>query len=181
MVPLRRLISSVLTFSLLATSFHGRADAGNTASADDEKGLQFRLSNGVERPAPKKNATASELSQSETENVLKRLPPIKIDPTDAQEFALREGPLPAPRTGNIIETSFPSSATAAIDSVTAGPLEVLRYSPEGSVASAPELSITFSQPMVPLTAQDEPTIYVPVTLNPQPPGAWRWLGTRTRL
>ena len=138
MVPLRRLISSVLTLSLLATSFHGplgpvaRADDRNTAETkDDEKGLQFRLSNGVERPAPKKSVTASELSQSETENVQKRLPPIKIDPSDAQEFALREGPSPPPRTGNTIETSFPASASAAIDPVTAGPLEVLRYSPEG--------------------------------------------------
>lgn len=61
----------------------------------------------------------------------------------------------------------------------AGPLEVLRYSPEGAVPMAPELSITFSQPMVELTSQDEATINVPVKLNPQPPGKWRWLGTRT--
>ena len=88
MVPLRSLISSVLMFSLL---FHG--PLRQVAATDDEKGLQFRLSNGVERPSPKKPTTASELSQTETENILKRLPPMKVDPSGVQEFALREGPV----------------------------------------------------------------------------------------
>src|SRR5262249_5111414 len=125
-----------------------------------------------------KTATATELSQSETADILRRLPPMKIDPSWVQEFALREGSLPPPRTGNAIETSFPAPASAP-EPVAAGPLEVLRYSPEGPVPMAPELSITFSQPMVALTSLDELTINVPATLNPQPPGVWHWLGTRT--
>jgi uncharacterized protein YfaS (alpha-2-macroglobulin family) len=150
---------------------------------DDESGLQFRLSNGAGRPDARsatKTATTSELSQNETENILRRLPPMKIDSTGAQEFALREGSLPPPRTGNTIETSFPAS-TAAPDPIAAGPLEVLRYSPEGAVPMAPELSITFSQPMVALTSQEEAATNVPVKLSPQPPGKWRWLGTRTLI
>jgi len=105
---------------------------------------------------------------------------MKIDSSGVQEFALREGSLPPPRTGNTIETSFPVS-TAAPDPVTAGPLEVLRYSPEGAVPMAPELSISFSQPMISLTSPDEATTNVPVKLSPQPPGKWRWLGTRTLI
>ena len=63
-----------------------------------------------------------------------------------------------------------------------GPLEVLRYAPEGDVPLAPNLSVTFNQPMVALTgisdlAKDD----VPVRLSPQPEGQWRWVGTKTLL
>lgn len=186
MVPLRRLISSVLMFSLLPSVFHG--PLGHVAKAnettDKPNGLQFRLSQGVEQPEARpttKLATTIELSQSETENVLNRLPPMKIDPIDAQEFALRDRSLPPPRTGNIIEASFPAPAAAAREPVTSGPLQVVRYSPEGAVPIAPELSVTFSQPMVALTSQEEAATNVPVKLTPQPPGKWRWLGTKTLI
>ena len=52
MVPLRRLISSVLMFSLLPSVFHG--PLAHAAKADETtdkpNGLQFRLSHGVELP-----------------------------------------------------------------------------------------------------------------------------------
>src|SRR5919106_1291391 len=140
MVPLRRLISSVLMFSLLPSVFHGplprlaRADE----TTDQQTGLQFRLSHGVEQPQTRpatKLATATELSQSENENVVRRLPPMTIDPSGAQEFALRDRSLPPPRTGNTIEASFPAAAATN----------------------------------------------VPVKLTPQPPGKWRWLGTKTLI
>ena len=144
MLPLRRFISSVLMLSLLATFIHGplqqvgsanvRNDLPETIS--DENGLQFRLSNGVEQPEARpasKHVTGVELSQSEIEAMVKRLPPMKIDPNSVQEFALREGSLPPPRTGNTIETSFPAPAAAVNEAVTPGPLEVVRYSPEGGV------------------------------------------------
>ncbi|HET9712409.1 MAG TPA: Ig-like domain-containing protein, partial [Pyrinomonadaceae bacterium] len=191
MVPLRRLVSSLLMFSLLVTALHGplqvSAKNGNfdvPATTNEENGLQFRLSHGIDVPESRpatKLATTTELSQSETENVLRRLPPIKVDATDSQEFALREGSLPPPRTGNTIETSFPASTAAANEPVAAGPLQVLRYSPEGAVPAAPELSITFSQPMTALTSQEEAATNVPVKLNPQPAGKWRWLGTKTLI
>ena len=47
------------------------------------------------------------------------------------------------------------------------------------VPLAPELSITFSQPMVAITSQDDAARVQPVKLTPQPKGAWRWIGTRT--
>src|ERR1700752_2484468 len=174
MVPLRRLTASVLMFSLLATFSHGplrakgRAEVRNVDEATTEKtGLQFRLSHGVEQPEKRSTAppaTASELSQSEIENVLRRLPPMNVDP--GEEFALRESSLPPPRTGNSIETSFPAAPTAVKEVVTSGPLEVVRYSPEGSFPLAPELSITFSQPMIELTTQEDAAANIPVRLNP---------------
>jgi hypothetical protein len=51
--------------------------------------------------------------------------------------------------------------------------------PEGKVPLAPELSVTFSQPMVAVTSQDDAAQVTPVKLSPQPNGRWRWIGTRT--
>jgi hypothetical protein len=197
MAPLRTLISSVLIFSFLPTVFHGplrqvvKADVRsvdqslNAQDTSDKKGLQFRLSEGVAQTEAAKPSTplapASELSQSETENILNRLPPMKIDANAVQEFAMREGSLPPPRTGNTVDVSFPAPGTSNVEKVTGGPLEVVRYSPDGSVPLAPELSITFSQPMVAVTSQDEAATTVPVELSPQPPGRWRWLGTKTLI
>lgn len=44
----------------------------------------------------------------------------------------------------------------------------------------PRLSITFSQPMVPVgSLADLAQEHGPVRLSPQPAGRWRWIGTRT--
>jgi hypothetical protein len=53
--------------------------------------------------------------------------------------------------------------------------------PEGQVPYAPELSVTFSQPMIAVTSQDDAAATVPVRLTPTPKGTWRWIGTRTVL
>src|SRR5688500_1590298 len=187
MAPLRTLISSVLIFSFFPTVFHGPMRQVIRANPDtsEERGLEFRLSAGVAQAQVAKPATpltpASELSQSETENILNRLPPMTVDANANQEFALREGSLPPPRTGSTVEVSFPAPGASNAETVTAGPLEVVRYSPEGSIPLAPELSITFSQPMVAVTSQEEAATSVPVNLSPQPPGRWRWLGTKTLI
>jgi hypothetical protein len=106
MAPLRSLISFVLMFSLLPTLFHGPLRQVIRADTNDEVGLQFRLSHGIDRPEakpPTKVSTATELSQAETDQILTRLPPMKVDPGSVQEFALREGSLPPPRTGQTID------------------------------------------------------------------------------
>ncbi len=188
MPRLKNVISSVLICSLLATSFNGPlqrvALAETQEPATEERGLSFRLSNATDQPEQRsttKPATSTELSQTDTDAILKRLPPIKVDPNTSQDFALRERSLPPPRTGNTIDISFPASAVVSNEEVTAGPLEVVRYSPEGAVPMAPELSVTFSQPMIALTSMEEAARTVPVKLNPQPPGKWRWVGTKTLL
>ncbi|HEY0545192.1 MAG TPA: alpha-2-macroglobulin family protein [Pyrinomonadaceae bacterium] len=161
--------------------------AENDAAMNNEtKGLQFRLSEGAEQAEPvpaNKPAPAAALSDSETQNVLKRLPPVKAEATDEQDFALREKSLPPPRTGETIKASFPPPATQPLpDQKAAGALEVLRFSPEGEVPLAPNLSVTFSQPMVALTSVEElATQASPVQLSPQTPGRWRWVGTKTLL
>src|SRR5947209_11873490 len=69
------------------------ADAGDAPGETTPKGLRFRLSEGAEqseRPAPQPVvAAATKLSESETARVLQRLPPLKEEAGDEQEFALR--------------------------------------------------------------------------------------------
>src|SRR5947209_2365004 len=163
------------------------ADEDDTQNGDSVKnGLQFRLSEGAGQPERKGDvnvAPAARLSEGEVQNVLKRLPPVKAETGDDQEFAMRDRSLPPPRTGKTINVSFPSSETAPTpETKAAGPLEVLRFAPEGDVPVAPQLSITFSQPMVAVTSNDDLAAQdVPVKLTPQPAGKWRWAGTKTLL
>src|SRR5215475_12342914 len=154
---------------------------------DGIMGLQFRLSEGQEeskQQEPQNKIPAAEpLSNEATESLFKRLPPIKAEADDEQEFAFRDRSLPAPRTGQTISGTFPPAGSSlAPEQAASGPLEIVRFAPEGEVPLAPHLSITFSQPMVPVTSNDDLSAsQVPVKLTPQPPGKWRWLGTKTLL
>ena len=150
-------------------------------------GLRFRLSAGADQPdalPPGNIAPATPLSEGDTANLLKRLPPGKTDPNDKQDFALRDKSLPPPRTGQTVQKPFPAPDAPQVrppDVGDSGPLEVVRFSPQGEVPAAPQLQITFSQPMIPITSQDEAASIVPVRIAPQVPGKWRWLGTRTLM
>ncbi|NKQ36696.1 MAG: hypothetical protein HF973_13915, partial [Chloroflexi bacterium] len=74
----------------------------------------------------------------------------------------------------------PPPPETAPPEATTGPLEVIRYSPEGEVDLAPFLSVTFNQPMVPLGTQEALAAKdVPVKLTPELPGVWKWVGTQT--
>ena len=174
-------------YDLLSSLFSSRQpNSSDDEDADKEdEGLKFRLSEASEQPEAKatnKIAQTSVLSDAETQAILNRLPLIKSDATDEVEFALRDRSLPPPRTGAIIMQPFPAALeTAPPDQKLSGPLEVVRQSPEGDVPIAPNLSVTFSQPMVAVTSQEEAAESVPVKLLPQPPGKWHWIGTRTLL
>ncbi|MEP6706803.1 MAG: alpha-2-macroglobulin family protein, partial [Pyrinomonadaceae bacterium] len=152
---------------------------------DKPQGLRFRLSEAPGQPDARtvnKVPLATVLSDAQTQAVLRRLPPPKIEPSDETDFAWRERSLPPPRTGETIKEPFPAPSPGSVpDQSIAGPLEILRYSPEGEVPLAPNLSVTFSQPMVSITSQEEAAETVPVKLSPQPPGKWRWVGTKTLL
>ncbi|MBI1766151.1 MAG: Ig-like domain-containing protein [Acidobacteria bacterium] len=151
-----------------------------------QDGLQFRLSEGAEtsdRPQQLPTPTAQPLSANETNALVGRLAPIKVEKDDEKEFALRERSLPPPRTGQTINETFPPTGTGAqAEKPTTTPLEITRFAPEGEVPLAPHLSITFSQPMVAVTSNDDLAAgQVPARLSPQPEGRWRWLGTKTLL
>src|SRR5713226_1215809 len=180
LTPLRRAYDflSVLSSSNQTTS-------SDDEGADKEEGLRFRLSEAPGQPEARpvsKVAKATMLSDAETQAILSRLPPIKAEPSDEAEFALREKSLPPPRTGATLLQPFPApNEMAGPDQKATGPLEVVRYSPEGDVPIAPSLSVTFSEAMVAVSSQEEAAENVPVRLSPQPPGKWHWIGTKTLL
>jgi hypothetical protein len=163
------------------------ADSVAKQAKDIPDGLDLRLSNGKAGPPPFDKSTlapAKKLGDADVQTILSRAEPIKMEAGDQKDFALRPASQPPPRTGQTIKDSFPpppSSLLPPAASDKGKELTVLRYMPEGEVPLAPELSITFSQPMVPVTSQDDAAKNVPVKLTPQPKGKWRWLGTRTLL
>lgn len=61
-------------------------------------------------------------------------------------------------------------------------LQVVRHSPSQDVDRASSISMTFSLPMVPLTSQAElAQLDLPVSMTPEVPGTWIWVGTRTLM
>jgi uncharacterized protein YfaS (alpha-2-macroglobulin family) len=152
---------------------------------DIDQGLELRVSNG-QQGAPAfdrtKLAPAKRLGDGDAEALLARTKPIAADPADPQAFALRAGSQPPPHTGQTITSSFPPPAASTLPPPAAhdtGELRVVRFMPEGKVPLAPEVSVTFSQPMVAVTSQADAAATTPVTLSPPAKGAWRWIGTRT--
>src|SRR5262245_53899851 len=134
----------------------GERVAAPVAGEGERKGLVFRLSEGSPEgaaPPALKRASATPIGEAEAARILERLTPLASMPEDESEFALREKSLPPPRTGQTVQAAFPPPpGPEAPDREAAGPLTVLRYTPEGDLGLAPNLSVTFSQPMVAVTS-----------------------------
>ena len=126
-------------------------------------------------------AQTKPLTPEQVRTLLSRLPPVQEQEGDVEQVRLPHQVLPPPRPGVEVELPFPPPQAASLpDALADAPLAVLRYSPEGDVPLAPQLSITFNQPMVPLTSHRElAREEVPVRLSPEPPGRWRWVGAQT--
>ncbi|MCK4900621.1 MAG: hypothetical protein KAS38_17705, partial [Anaerolineales bacterium] len=183
-IPLgERYVSSGSTNPALSDSSSDVQESDST-SGDGEPGLQVGLDEGQAQPlpvTPVPQVSGEPLSQQEVEQILLRLPALLIDSEDQLDFKLPEESLPPPRTGETIEETFPPpEAPIKPAPVEVGPLEVLRFAPEGEIPLAPFISITFNQPMVPLgTLEDLAAEQVPVLIEPSLPGTWRWIGTKT--
>jgi len=151
---------------------------------DNKPGLSIRLSDGqdipsvIERLVP---VLGESLTQEEIDDILARLTPWVEDQGLEVDFRLPEAVLPPPLTGDTIPETFPTSTELEGPRPVYGKeLEVLRFSPEGDVAIAPFISVTFNQPMVALnTLEALAEEDVPVQVTPLIPGTWRWLGTKT--
>ena len=160
--------------------------AMETKLRDVPSGLKFRLSEGVEgaekREKPPMAAT-DPLSDGDAKKLLGRIPETKSTSDDQTDFAKRAGTLPAPKVGTRIPVKFPSDDQRNAPNVdmSGRTLQVVRYSPEGEIPLAPDLSVTFSQPMVAVGSQEQAAQYAPVELTPQVEGRWRWLGTKTLM
>lgn len=120
------------------------------------------------------------LSDARIAEIIDRLPEWVEDPTDAEDFNRPVESLRPPLTGTTIDSDFPADGDDLPPEVDSGPLEVLRFQPEGQVGLAPYISVTFNQPMVPLGTLGQLDVDdVPVTISPEVPGHWEWIGTRT--
>ncbi len=146
--------------------------------------ISISLSDGQAHPQEYVPVTAVDgepLSDEEIAAILERLPNLEVSEGDQEAFHLPGEAFPPPRTGEIIDEPFPSpSEETSTEIIPEGPLEVLRYAPEGEVPIAPFVNVTFNQPMVPVTTiEDLETSDVPVLLEPKIPGTWHWIGTKT--
>lgn len=148
-------------------------------------GPGFRLSNADPTPPPVRVVAEGKALTTERTKALRKALPKFTAPAEKKTFALRPKSLPAPRPGETLQTPFPPANERARPAVVPGAgekLTVMRYAPEGDVALAPNLSVTFSQPMVAVTSVTElAKKKPPVSLVPEPAGKWRWIGTQTVL
>ncbi|HSF80912.1 MAG TPA: alpha-2-macroglobulin family protein [Anaerolineales bacterium] len=157
---------------------------GESMTDSDETRLSIQLSEGGPEPQEVTAlplATGEPLPEDAIERILARLPEISVDTQDQVDFRLAQEPIPPPRTGETIQQAFPPPQQVIQPGVIpAGPLEVLRYAPEGEIPLAPFVSVTFNQPMVPLTTLEQLSEEdVPVKIEPSLSGTWRWMGART--
>ena len=145
--------------------------------------LGLRLSEGAPLAAPAEPVTlveGTELTADEVRAVIDRLPAWVVPEADRETFNRPPQTLLPPLVGETIDGAFPPPPTDAPDDPATGPLEVLRYQPEGPVEIAPFVSITFDRPMVPLaTLEQLDAAEVPAVITPAVDGRWRWIGTRT--
>ncbi len=156
LLPVALVMTSGLVSGARSTPQPSPLRRGNPMTNEAERGLSFRLSDGegdAASPARPPLAPAATLDEAETERLLARLAPIAAPAEERLPFALREKSLPPPRTGKTVSGTFPpESERPAPVAVAAGPLEVLRRMPEGDVPLAPNLAVTFSEPMVAVTS-----------------------------
>ena len=149
-----------------------------------EEAFTIRLSEGQEQPQdyqPLPVATGELLTDEEIAAILDRLSELPPATQLQTDLNLPDELLPPPRPGETIEQAFPpETEDIAPETVESGPLQVLRYSPEGEIPMAPFINITFNQPMAPLgTLAQLAEEDVPVQIDPPLEGTWRWLGTKT--
>ena len=149
--------------------------ADQPAGGDTTTGMLIRLSEGQAHPQEITQmpvSTGDPLTDEEIQQILGRLPDIETETADQVDFRLPEDVLPPPRPGETVEETFPPEpGEATAPEVDSGPLEVLRYGPEGEIPIAPFINVTFNQPMVPLTTlEDLAEEDVPVDIEPDLPG-----------
>ena len=151
---------------------------------DLDTGLRVSVSEhgGRGAQAQPRPAAAVQLSGSELLRALDALPVLAVNGDTAEEVLLPTERREPPAHSGVRPSVFPPEGVAERPSSVVEALSVLRYAPEGEVALSPNVSLTFSRPMVPISSQavvaDQD---LPVELTPQPEGEWMWLGTQTLL
>ncbi len=146
-------------------------------SEDKERGGSG--SGSGEQEAKEKTIKGEPISEAEIEKLFARLPELKAD-TDLAVYIRPKTPVPPP-PGKNLDIPFPpvEKVSAPGEAPKAPPLKVLRMSPTGDVSGARQITVTFSQPMVPIASQGE-LAQVPAYVS-EVEGEWRWMGTQTMM
>jgi alpha-2-macroglobulin len=172
-VPTKATTTTVVTGS-------GATDGVRKVGPDGK--LSFRLSKGA---VTAKTATAipvvggTPLDASAVEAIVSRLSAWDDTAAARKAFSWPTVSLAVPRPGRTVDQPFPAPAAPA-PTVKDGPLEVVRVQPDGEVAIAPFVSITFNQPMVAIATLDQlDAASVPARITPEVKGRWQWIGTKT--
>ena len=151
---------------------------------DLDTGLRVSVSEhgGAGAQAQPLPVAAVQLSEAELLRALDALPVLAVNDDAAAGILLPTERREPPAHTGVRPSVFPPEGAAERPLPVAESLSVLRYAPEGDMALAPNVSLTFSRPMVPISSQavvaDQD---LPVELTPQPEGEWMWLGTQTLL
>ena len=122
------------------------------------------------------------VEESRARELLALVPVLDVHPRVEEELYLPLERLHPPPTGGETALTFPPSEQTSIPvpETDDQPLEILRYSPSEDVGVAPNISITFSKPMVPLTSHTTLAAQtVPALVTPELSGEWYWMGTQT--
>ena len=169
------------------SSAGGSPGAGSTDGAQ----LGLRLSEGSRSVVESETlqvVDGTPLGDADVSAVLGRLPEWQVPDTDVVDFNRPVESLRPPVVGDTLDAPFPPApdAPSVPDAVASGPLEVVRYQPEGDVDLAPFIAVTFNEPMVELATLDQlDQLDVPIEVTPDIAdtagidGRWRWIGTRT--
>jgi alpha-2-macroglobulin len=162
------------------------AQPRGAAIAVDPRLLRFELSEAspavAEPRAPL--AQGSALDAQGAAAVLVRLPPLPDLADSARTFALPARSLPPPQSGITSISPFPPAppTRAAPPRVVSAPPEVTRHAPDGEVPVAAHVAVSFSEPMTLITSHAALEAQAArVSLTPELPGRWRWVGTQTLL
>src|SRR6185312_2822550 len=175
--------TSVVGTSMMSPGGHQARPGSGTDSTTTAlpAGLRIQAAKALRPAEPVTVVTGKPLSDHRVHDILDRLSPLTADPELGTPFRWPTQSLTAPRTGTVVAVPFPAESTGPDEPAEpAGPLHVLRMQPQGTVAVAPFLSITFDQPMVPVTTVGQlADRAVPVTITPKICGSWSWIGTET--
>ena len=151
---------------------------------DLDTGLRVSVSEhgGGGAQAQPRPVAAVQLSEAELLRALDALPVLAVNDDAAAAILLPTERREPPAHTGMRPSVFPPEGAAERPLPVAESLSVLRHAPEGEVALSPNVSLTFSRPMVPISSQAVVADRdLPVELTPRPEGEWMWLGTQTLL
>ncbi len=151
-----------------------------------EKKIQLELSDGQEKlesaGSANKIAAINPIAPDQLKQLLNHLP-AQSKTSASSSFKIPPAPTAPAKPGGTTKQEFPpkESKTRPASKSPAGALKVLHYTPEKAVSEVKQISITFSQPMVPLSSAESnaEAKNIPVKMTPDTAGHWRWLGTQT--